>query len=103
MSTVEQSHPRHQLTDLLHNVIRFSIMASLDKAEKLSFQEIKENLEVTDSALSKQISALEAAGYLAVQKSFVGKYPRTMVSLTKEGRAAWKNHLTVLRKIAEGL
>jgi DNA-binding MarR family transcriptional regulator len=100
MNTIAGGHPRHQLSEILHNPVRFSVVAALDKAEKISFQEVKEAIEVTDSALSKQVASLQEAGYVLVQKSFVGKYPRTMLSLTKDGRKAWQAHLSALREIA---
>ncbi|WP_235481070.1 winged helix-turn-helix domain-containing protein [Frondihabitans sp. Leaf304] len=93
-------HPRHRLFDVLQNPIRFSIAAALDKAEKLSFREVRDAIEVTDSALSKQVALLEQAGYLKVQKGFVGKMPRTTLALSAEGRTAWKAHLAALRDIA---
>nr|WP_315268120.1 transcriptional regulator [Microbacterium lemovicicum] len=99
MSTTSQ-HPRHRLDELLQNAVRFSIVAALDRASTLSFKEVRDAVEVTDSALSKQISTLEAAGYVAVGKSFAGKMPRTSLTLTREGRAAWKDHLATLREIA---
>jgi DNA-binding MarR family transcriptional regulator len=100
MTSTVGLHPRHQLNDLLQNQVRFSIVAALDKAEKLSFREVRDAIEVTDSALSKQVSLLEDAGYVAVQKGFVGKAPRTTLRLTKAGRIAWRDHLTALRRIA---
>lgn len=93
-------HPRHRLADPLLNPVRFSIVAALDRAEKLSFGEVRDAVEITDSALSKQVSLLEAAGFLAVGKGFVGKTPRTTLSLTRGGRAAWRGHLDALREIA---
>lgn len=102
MTTTER-HPRHRLDDLLQNPVRFSIMAALDRAGTLSFKEVREAVEITDSALSKQVSALEAAGYLSVGKSFAGKMPRTSLTLTRAGRAAWTVHLATLREIAGGL
>lgn len=45
---------------------------------------------------------LERAGYLTVQKGFVGKLPRTTLSLSAAGCNAWKAHLTALREIVEG-
>ncbi|GEB45820.1 hypothetical protein MTE01_17650 [Microbacterium testaceum] len=80
--------------------MRFSILAALDRATTLSFKEVRDAVEVTDSALSKQVSTLEGAGYIAVGKSFAGKMPRTSLTLTKEGRAAWRSHLDTLREIA---
>lgn len=99
-ATDEHVHPRHRLSDVLQNPIRFSIAAALDKAEKLSFREVRDAIEVTDSALSKQVALLEQAGYLKVQKGFVGKMPRTTLALSAEGRTAWKAHLAALRDIA---
>jgi len=100
MTIVEKTHPRHQLNELLLNPIRFSLVASLDKAEKLSFSEVRDIIEVSDSVMSKQVSALEQVNILLVQKIFVGKYPKTMLSLTKEGRSAWQEHLAALKTIA---
>lgn len=93
-------HPRHRLDEQLQNPIRFSILAALDRAGTLGFREVRDAIEVTDSALSKQVSQLEAAGYIAVAKGFVGKMPRTSLSVTREGRTAWKAHLAALRDIA---
>ena len=101
MTAIEQ-HPRHRLDELLQNPVRFSIVAALDRASTLSFKEVRDAVEITDSALSKQISTLEAAGFVKVSKGFVGKRPRTSLALTPEGRAAWTSHLAVLREIAAG-
>ena len=98
--TMAASHPRHRLDELLQNPVRFSIVAALDRAGTLSFKEVRDAIEVTDSALSKQVSSLEAAGYLSVGKSFAGKMPRTSLTLTTQGRAAWRSHLATLREIA---
>jgi DNA-binding MarR family transcriptional regulator len=99
--TTEQ-HPRHRLDDLLTNPVRFSIVAALDRAGTLGFREVRDAVEITDSALSKQITSLEAAGYVTVGKSIVGRMPRTSLTLTREGRAAWRAHLAALREIAGG-
>ncbi|GGK92484.1 DNA-binding MarR family transcriptional regulator [Curtobacterium luteum] len=100
MTTTDGAHPRHRLDDLLQNPVRFSVVAALDRAGTLGFREVRDAVEVTDSALSKQVSALEAAGYVAVSKGFVGKTPRTSLTLTRAGRAAWRAHLAALREIA---
>lgn len=99
MTAIEQ-HPRHRLDDLLQNAVRFSIVAALDRAGTLGFKEVRDAVEITDSALSKHVSALEVAGYLSVGKTFAGKMPRTSLTLTRAGRTAWSAHLTTLREIA---
>ncbi|OIH94006.1 MULTISPECIES: transcriptional regulator [unclassified Curtobacterium] len=100
MTVTEQSHPRHRLDDRLQNPVRFSIVAALDRAGTLGFREVRDAVEVTDSALSKQVALLEAAGWVSVRKSFVGKVPRTALTLTRSGRTAWQAHLAALREIA---
>jgi DNA-binding MarR family transcriptional regulator len=95
------SHPRHALDDLLGHPVRFSIAALLVAASKVEFSFVRDHLEVNDSNLSKQVSTLEQAGYVKVDKGFVGKRGRTWLSLTREGRRAFERHLAALRKIAE--
>jgi DNA-binding transcriptional ArsR family regulator len=94
------SHPRHELDDLLGHPVRFSIMALLAAATKAEFGFVRDHVEVSDSVLSKQVSALERAGYVKVHKGFVGKWPRTWLSSTKTGRRAFERHLAALRDIA---
>ena len=50
--------------------------------------------------MSKQVSTLESAGYVHVKKGYVGKRPRTWLSLTVNGREAFQRHLDALRDIA---
>jgi DNA-binding MarR family transcriptional regulator len=95
-------HPRLRLSETLHQPVRFSMAAALAAADQLDFKDLRDAVQVTDSALSKQISTLEAAGFVKVSKGFVGKRPRTSLKLTPEGRAAWIAHLAVLREIAAG-
>ncbi|MFD8492803.1 winged helix-turn-helix domain-containing protein [Amycolatopsis sp. NPDC059657] len=94
------SHPRLALNPVIHAPIRFSIAAALAAVDEADFKSIKEAVEISDSALSKQVSTLEEAGYVKVRKVFVGKRPRTYLSLTADGRKAWDIHLRALREIA---
>lgn len=96
------SHPRHALDDLLGHPVRFSIAAILAAASKVEFSFVRDHLEVNDSTLSKQVSRLEQAGYVKVDKGFVGKRGRTWLSMTREGRRAFERHLAALREIAQG-
>ncbi|TMD31270.1 MAG: transcriptional regulator [Chloroflexi bacterium] len=94
------SHPRHALDDLLGHPVRFSMVALLAAADRVEFSFARDHVEVSDSVLSKQMSALEQAGYIKVRKGFVGKRPRTWLSLTGEGRRVFARHLAALREIA---
>src|SRR5687767_1165695 len=101
--TTAGNHPRHRLDELIHSPVRFSIMATLAASEQAEFGFVRDLVEVTDSVLSKQVSLLEEAGYVAVRKGYVGKRPRTWLSLTAKGRSAFRVHVAVLQEIASTL
>ncbi len=93
-------HPRHQLHDVLMHPVRFSIMAALAQTET-DFQTLRDHLQVSDSVLSKQASALEASSLVKIRKGYMGKRPRTWIRTTPEGESAWSGHLAALSEIAE--
>jgi DNA-binding MarR family transcriptional regulator len=100
ISTAAGQHPRHGLDEVIHAPVRFSITATLSAVDRAEFSFVRDTVEVSDSALSKQISVLEQAGYVKVTKGYVGKRPRTWLSLSPEGRRAYAAHLAALTEIA---
>jgi DNA-binding MarR family transcriptional regulator len=96
----QQAHPRHALDQVIHAPVRFSIVAVLAAADRAEFSFVRDTIEVSDSVLSRQVSTLESVGYVKVTKGYVGKRPRTWLSLTHEGRAAFEAHVAALRAIA---
>ena len=102
MTSTASGHARHRLDEVIHAPVRFSIVASLAGADEAEFSAVRDTVEVSDSVLSRQVSTLEAAGYVKVRKGYVGKRPRTWLSLTAAGRTAFDRHLAALRAIAEG-
>ena len=85
--------------ELIHAPTRLSIVALLAAAEWADFKFIRDNLKLSDSALSKQLSALEEVGYVEIRKGFVGKRPRTSVRLSDHGRRAFDGHVAALRQL----
>lgn len=96
-------HPRHDLDDALLTPLRFSVMAALRPEVEIDFATLRDLLETDDSALSKAISILSAAGYVAVRKGYVGNRPRTWLTATAAGIAAMRIHVAALTAIAAGL
>lgn len=96
------THPRHELDELLGHPVRFSIVALLASASHVEFSFVRDQVEVSDSVLSKQISALENAGYVKVHKGFIGKRGRTWFSISNLGRRTFQRHLAALQEIAGG-
>ncbi|MGY1639616.1 winged helix-turn-helix domain-containing protein [Geodermatophilus sp. SYSU D00703] len=95
-------HPRHGLDEVIHAPVRFSVMATLASAEEAEFGFVRDGVQVSDSLLSKTVSALEKAGYVEVRKGYVGKRPRTWLRLSGRGREAFDAHVAALRAIADG-
>lgn len=100
MTTTGRQHARHQLDAVIHAPVRFSIVAALASVDEADFATLRNEVEVSDSTLSKQVAHLEESGYLKVRKGYVGKRPRTWLSLTGRGRTAYGRHLQALRAIA---
>jgi DNA-binding MarR family transcriptional regulator len=94
------SHPRLRLDEVIHQPVRFSIVAALAAADECEFGFVRDLVDVSDSVLSKQATMLEEAGYVAIRKGYVGKRPRTWLSLTPAGRTAFEEHVATLREIA---
>ncbi|GLZ06600.1 hypothetical protein Acsp03_40660 [Actinomadura sp. NBRC 104412] len=85
--------------EFLHVPARLSIVALLAPAEWVDFGFLRDTIETSDSALSKQISALASAGYVTVRKDTGGRTRRTSVRLTPEGRHAFQRHAAALERI----
>lgn len=77
-------------------------MALLATADRAEFRFVRDQVEVNDSMLSKQTAALERAGYVHIRKAFVDKRGRTWLSLTRQGRHTFDQHLAALQTIADG-
>ncbi|GIG87383.1 winged helix-turn-helix domain-containing protein [Plantactinospora endophytica] len=93
-----RSEPRFD--ELIHAPARLSLVALLAPADAVEFSYLREQLGLSDSALSKQIGALVAAGYVAVHKENRGRgIRRTWVSLTDAGLAAFDGHVAALDQI----
>jgi DNA-binding MarR family transcriptional regulator len=56
-------------------------------------------LEVTQGNLSVQLRKLEEAGYVTIEKSFLGRKPRTRIRMTPEGRKAFAAYLDALGRL----
>lgn len=93
------THPRHDLDPTIHAPVRLSIVAALASVDEAEFAVVRDAVEVSDSALSKQVATLEEAGYVKVRKGYVGKRPRTWLQLTRAGRSGYERHLTAWRAI----
>jgi DNA-binding MarR family transcriptional regulator len=88
-----------RIDDVIHGRLRLGVMAYLAGSDVADFNELKSVLEVTQGNLSVQLRKLEEAGYVTIEKGFLGRKPRTRVRLTDEGRAAFAAYLEALGKL----
>ncbi|OKI60432.1 MarR family transcriptional regulator [Streptomyces sp. CB00072] len=86
---------------VIHHPTRLTLVAFLSACDEAEFAAVRDGCRVSDSVLSKNASALEAAGYLHVRKGHVGKRPRTWLSLTPAGRQALARHLAALQDLVD--
>ena len=82
--------------------IRLAIMSMLMVRESMSFNEIKEQLEITDGNLASHAGNLEKREYVEISKVFVGKKPLTTYAATATGKKAFRQHLDALEELLKG-
>lgn len=81
------------------NKVRLGIMSILMMEDKVSFNNLKESLQLTDGNLASHLKALEKVGYISIIKSFIGKKPNTNYSASKVGIKAFKTHIYALEAL----
>lgn len=94
------SEPRFD--ELIHPSTRLSLMATLAMTDWADFAFLKERLQLSDSALSKQLTTLEQAGYIATERRYDGRRHKVHASLTSVGRRAFTGHVAALQAIVAG-
>ena len=87
-----------ELTPLLHSQLRLAVMSILMNVEDADFVYLKEKTESTAGNLSVQIDKLSAAGYLTIEKGFLGKRTRTVCRITPLGRKAFEEYVDALKE-----
>ncbi len=91
------------LNKVFDSRIRLGIMSALLVNEEVSFNELKELIQVTDGNLASHFKTLEENGYVKVHKGFIGRKTNTTYSVTKAGEKAFKAHLDALEKMIKSI
>lgn len=94
-----------QPDEIIHQSVRLKIMSALNAltdGEAIDFTRLKVIAGATDGNLGAHLATLENAGYVKIEKDFVGKKPRTRVTMAKEGRKAFARHVAYLRDVLDG-
>ncbi|MCB9315143.1 MAG: transcriptional regulator [Lewinellaceae bacterium] len=80
----------NELDPLLLSQLRLAIMSHLMVVRQTDFNTLKTQTGATAGNLSAQISKLQEAGYIEVEKTFNNNYPLTLCKLTAAGIEAFE-------------
>ncbi len=92
-------NPIEGLNKVFDSRVRLGIMSALIVNDAMDFNSLKKLLEVTDGNLASHLKALEKNDYITLRKKFIGRKPNTSYSISKQGRAAFIQHLNSLEKL----
>lgn len=88
--------------ELIHPATRLQIVALLAAADWADFAFVRDELGLSDSALSKQLSTLEEAGYVTIERPLSDRRRRVRARLTPIGRKRFTAHVEALRGMIAG-
>jgi len=96
-------NPIDGLNKAFESRIRLGVMSILIVNEEISFNDLKQMLEVTDGNLATHLINLEENGYIKVHKGFIGRKTNTTYAITKAGEKAFSEHITALENMIKGV
>ena len=88
--------------EIVHQSVRLKIMAALNvlpQDASIEFTRLKALIHATDGNLGAHLETLDRAGYVAIEKLFLGNKPQTRIKATPAGRRAFAEHVAYLRQI----
>jgi DNA-binding MarR family transcriptional regulator len=94
----------HSLVDidrLVHEPARLVILTILNVVEKADFLYLLRETGLTRGNLSSHLSKLEEAGYIEIEKTYKGRVPQTLVSITEQGRDAFLTYRQKLNELVQ--
>jgi DNA-binding transcriptional ArsR family regulator len=99
----EDLQPIADIDRIIHEPARLMILALLYVVESGDFTFLMRQTGLTWGNLSSHMTKLEEAGYIEVEKEFVGRKPHTMLHLTDEGRAAFQAYRQSMKQVLDDL
>ena len=90
-----------ELDPLIHAPARLQLATTLSAVSEAEFATLRDVLQVSDSVLSKHVSALTDAGYVRSRKGVLAGRRTTWIGLTSAGRKALRAHVAALRRLID--
>ena len=99
----EGLHPLADVDQVIHASARLMVLTYLYVVESLDYVFLKNQTGLTWGNLATHLHKLEEAGYVAVEKGYKGKKPHSMIRLTDQGRAAFRDYKKNLQEVLDDL
>ena len=98
--TSKRENPFQILKGVFHEPNRLAILSELcGSANGMTFQELKDECNLTDGNLSRHLKALEEAKVIRIRKTFIKNRPQTTILLTDKGRDRFMEYLQALEEV----
>ncbi len=90
-----------EIDRMVNEPARLAILTALYELKEADFTFLNRITGLTRGNLSAHLNKLEEAGYVEIEKTFIGKRPTTIIRITTEGRKALEEYLRTIRKVME--
>jgi DNA-binding MarR family transcriptional regulator len=96
-------HPLADINQVIHASARLMVLTFLYVVESADYTSLLRLTGLTWGNLSTHLTKLEEAGYVTIHKTFIGKKPHSTISLTEQGRAAFREYKKSLQQVLDDL
>ncbi len=97
------THLTQRLDNAVHQRTRLGILTVLAGTKRVKFVFLRNVLDLTDGNLSRNLTVLDNAGNITVEKEPDGRRSRTWISITPAGRQALAEEVSALREIVRAV
>ena len=101
--TDRELHPLASIDQIIHAPARLMVLTYLYVVESADYVFLMRLTGLTWGNISTHLTKLEKARYITINKAFKGKKPNTTISLTKQGRAAFREYKKSLQQVLDDL
>jgi DNA-binding MarR family transcriptional regulator len=101
--TKPELHPLAGIDQVIHASARLMVLTYLYVVESADYVFLLRITGLTWGNLSTHLAKLEEAGYIKINKEFKGRKPHTSISLTKQGRAAFREYKNSVQQVLDDL
>ncbi len=90
-----------EIDRMVNEPSRLAILTALYELKEADFTFLNRITGLTRGNLSAHLSKLEEAGYVEIEKTFIGKRPATIVRITERGRKALEEYFRTMKSVMD--